>query len=483
MHHLSSKIRGELAAVALVAALAGGWTAPARAQAAAPAPQAASPAPNAPAEKKVKDQGEYDIYNEVTKDMLARNFAKAITDLDTWKQKYPASDFKDDRSVFYIQAYAGSNQPAKALDEAGLLMAKDLKATLNDKNGPTQQLTVLFTATTAIAQVPNPTADEFAIATKAAQQLMDYNTKPAGASDADWATARAQLQAAAKGALLYIAIKPGADAKQKKDWAAAEAAFQSALMQFPDSSQVAYELGGSELAQQASDPAKVSRGLYEIARAVSIDPAKSDFTDPKVRAQVEAYLKNVYVKYHGSDEGLDQLKQQALTAPTPPADFHILSATEILNAKQKEFAQKYPELALWMSIKAQLADTNGQSYFDTQLKDTAVPKLKGVLVEGKPACRSKELLVAVPLPDAKPPYPAEIALKLDTPLTGKPDESLELTWTESVPAAFTKDPFLLTVDVEKAKITGLKTTPCTPTPVHHPAAKGTAAKTPAAKKQ
>jgi len=147
----------------------------------------------------VKDQGEYDIYNDVTKDMLAKNFAKMITDLDAWKQKYPTSDFKDDRSALYIQAYAGSGQWAKVLDEAGPLLSKDLKTVLNDpKTGPADQMRALYTATTAIAQVPNPTADEFAIATKAAQQLMDYDTKPAGASDADWAAARAQLQAAAK---------------------------------------------------------------------------------------------------------------------------------------------------------------------------------------------------------------------------------------------------------------------------------------------
>jgi hypothetical protein len=472
VHHLSSKIRGGLAAAALLGSLAGGWTRPARAQAAAPAQAAsAAPAQKAPAPKAVKDQGEYDIYNEVTKDMQAKSFAKAITDLDTWKQKYPGSDFKDDRSVLYIQAYAGGGQPAKALDEAGLLLAKDLKATLNDKNGPTQQLTVLFTATTAIAQVPDPTPTELATAAKAAKQLMDYDTKPAGASDADWAAARAQLQAAAKGAMLYMAMKPGRDAKAKKDWPAAEVALQAALAQFPDSSQVAYELGGCELAQQATSPAKVSIGLYEIARAIAIDPAKSDFADPKVRTQVEAYLKNVYVKYHGSDEGLDQLKQQALTAPTPPTDFHILSGPEIMVAKQKEFEKKYPELALWMSIKAVLADAGGQEYFDTNLKPTQLPKLKGTLVDAKPACHPKELLVAVPLPDAKPPYAAEIALKLDAPLAGKPDLNQEFTWTEGQPSAFTKEPFLLTVDVEKAKVEGLKLTPCTVAPVHHPVTK------------
>ena len=297
VHHLSSKIRGGLAAVALVAALAGGFARPARAQAAAPAP-------NAPAQKTVKDQGEYDIYNDVTKDMLAKNFAKMITDLDAWKQKYPTSDFKDDRSALYIQAYAGSGQWAKVLDEAGPLLSKDLKTVLNDpKTGPADQMRALYTATTAIAQVPNPTADEFAIATKAAQQLMDYDTKPAGASDADWAAARAQLQAAAKGALLYMAMKPGADAKQKKDWAAAEAAFKTALTQYPDSSQVAYELGGSELAQQASNPAKISLGLYEIARAVSIDPAI-----PPLPTDVVASL--------GSDTLLGQ-KFIALSAGTP----------------------------------------------------------------------------------------------------------------------------------------------------------------------
>jgi TolA-binding protein len=461
VHHLSTKIRGGLAAAALLAALTGGWTRPARAQAAP-----------APAEKKVKDQGEYDIYNDVTKDMLAKNFAKAITDLDTWKQKYPASDYQYDRSVFYIQAYSANKQPAKALDESGALMAKDLKTVLNDrKNGPSQQLTVLFTATTAILQVPTPTADEVATATKAAQQLADYNTKPEGASDADWATARTQLQTAAKGALLYIAMMPGTDAMQKKDWATAEAAFQAAQKQYPDSSQVAYQLGRSELAQQGANPAKISIGMYEIARSVSVDPAKSDFADPNARTQVDAYLKRVYTQYHGGDDGLDQLKQQALASPAPLPDFHIMSGAEAMRKKQEEFAQKYPDLALWMSVKAQLTDTNGQEYFDSSMKGAAVPKLKGTLVEAKPACRPKELRLAVPLPDAKPPYTAEIALRLDAPLTGKPDDNLELIWTDGVPSAFTKEPFLLTIDVEKAKIEGLKMTPCTPPVTHHPAPK------------
>jgi hypothetical protein len=55
----------------------------------------------APPEKKVKDQGEYDIYNQTLKD--ATNPAALLKDLDTWSQKYPESDYKDDRLYYYIR--------------------------------------------------------------------------------------------------------------------------------------------------------------------------------------------------------------------------------------------------------------------------------------------------------------------------------------------------------------------------------------------
>ena len=47
-----------------------------------------------------------------------------MTDLDTWKQKYPESDYRDDRLYFYIQAYNGTNQPAKVLDTASELLPR-----------------------------------------------------------------------------------------------------------------------------------------------------------------------------------------------------------------------------------------------------------------------------------------------------------------------------------------------------------------------
>jgi hypothetical protein len=462
----------KLTSARAVAAMLAMWGA-AYAQNPAPAAQPAQAAAPAAHQKTVKDQAEYDLYNSAIKDVQTQNFTKAISDLDAWRQKYPASDFKDDREVYYIQAYAGANQPAKAVEAAGRLMDRDLTKVFNDpKAGPQMIVKVLFTTVVAAQQIPNPTPEQIAIAEKAAHMLLDFNTKPEGASDADWAKAREQMQTAAKGALMYLALKPGSDAMQKKDYPAAEAAFQKAQQQYPDSGQIAYQLGASEVAQQATDPTKVSQGIYEIARGASLDPAKGGIADPKARAEVDAYLKKIYTSWHGSDEGLDQLKQQAMASPTPPAGFHIKTATEIATEKEAEFEKSNPQLALWMKIKAALSDTNGEQYFQSQLINTAVPQLRGTLVEAKPACHSKELLVAVPVPGpdgAAPSTPhAEITLKLDAPLSGKPELNSEFHW-EGIPVEFTKDPFMLTMTAEKAKIEGLKVEPCAAAPAHHPA--------------
>src|ERR1039457_906136 len=96
-------------------------------------------------QKKVKDQGEYDIYNNVLKDAAAQAWPKLLQDLDTWAQKYPESDYKDDRSYYYVQAYSGANQPAKELEVGSQLMTRDLKKVYSDpKAGPQQVLTVLY---------------------------------------------------------------------------------------------------------------------------------------------------------------------------------------------------------------------------------------------------------------------------------------------------------------------------------------------------
>jgi hypothetical protein len=423
---------------------------------------------SAPAQKKPKDQAEYDIFNEVVKDIQASNSSKAVTDLDTWTQKYPDSDYKDDRLYYYMQAYSKANppQPAKVVDYGSQLVAKDLKKTFSDpQQGPSVILNVLYLLTASIPALPNPTADQMALGEKAAHELVDYlptffaaDKKPANTTDQAWSQARNQLETAAKKSLIALSLVPGNQAMDKKpqDCKAAEDAYKKGLLVYPDSSMHAYKLALAFRCQQKDNPDKIPLAVYEFERAAVVDPTLGGGADPK---QIQTFADNAYATVHGSTEGLDQLKQQAKNSPLPPDGFTIKTATKIAEEKEQEFEKSNPQLALWMKVKGQLADTGGEQYFNDQLKNSAVPQLRGTLVEAKPECRPKELLVAVPLPDAAQPLRSEITLKLDTALTGKPDLNQEFRW-EGVPSEFSKDPFMLTMDTEKAKIDGLNVTPC-----------------------
>lgn len=439
----------------------------------------------APATQKKYKDGEYEIYSGVFKD--ANDPAKQLQDLDAWAQKFPDSEYTDDRNYLYVLAYqkVAPPQPAKVLDAGAKLMSKDLNAIMGSTT--TEQLaglpikaavmTTLYSVALNATALPSPTPDQLSLGDKAAHQLLELSpkyftpeNKPANQTDAVWTATRTEIESKAKTAIIAIALKPGLAAQARKDCPGQVSAFSKALSDYPDSGAVAYQLGAALITCERTNPEKVSQALWEIARAVSLDPAKSGL-EAKDLPGIEAYLKKVYNSVHGGEDGLDQLRQQAAASPTPPAGFKIKTATEIAAEKEAQFKEKYPQLAMWLGIKGQLADTNGDQYFSGQLKDAAVPKLKGILVEAKPACHPKELLVAVPLPDAQKPFQAEITLKLDKALTGKPEAGSEFQW-EGVPAAFSKEPFMLTMAQETTKLDGLKSTPCTATPARTPVRPG-----------
>ncbi len=406
-------------------------------------------------QKKVKDQGEYDLYNNVVKET---DPAKKLQYLNQWVEKYPETDFQDEQLQFYNQL----NQPAKVLEFGQKMLAKDPK-----------NLTALTLITANIQKVQNPTPDQLANAQKAAQTLLDNldSLKPATVTDDAWKQAKPGVENLAKGTIQWIITKPAMDvlakataSKDPKDYQAAEQEFTKLVQQFPENGQFSYQLGSILISER--NPDKFPQAIYQIARAVAMDPAKGGLPAQN-RTQVDAYLNKIYTQYHGADDaGLAQLKQTALASPLPPAGFKLKTSAEISAEKEEEFKTKNPQLALWMGIKKQLTDTNGEQYFDASLKNAAVPKLKGTLVEAKPACRAKELLVA--LEDASHP---EITLKLDMPLKGKAETGTEIQW-EGVPSAFTKDPFNLVMDTEQEKLENVKQEPCSAAPSRGPVKKG-----------
>jgi len=318
----------------------------------------------------------------------------------------------------------------------------------------------------AATTLPSATEQQLALSRKSATALqaeIAAAVKPAGVSDADWTGALKSLSGIATNALQDIAMYPGKLDVQNRDYPKAEQDYTKAVQQYPDNGLLAYSLGSAIMSER--DPTKYSLALYEVARGVGMDPAKGGISDAAVRTKVDSYLKGVYTQVHGSDEGLDQLKQQALLAPLPPPDFKIKTGAEIAMEKQKAFLEKYPEFALWMGIKGMLTGPDGDKQFD-EMKDSQVKGLKAAVKSGAPDCRSKQIVVTIADPENASAPPDEITLKLDKPLTGKPVAGTEIKF-DAVPAAFTKEPFTFTMNVvdQATDIQGLKTDACTPAKV------------------
>ena len=67
---------------------------------------------------------DYDLYLEVTK---APDANKRLPHLNAWKEKYPESDFKEQRLLAYLTTYQQLNQPAKMIETSKEILALNPK--------------------------------------------------------------------------------------------------------------------------------------------------------------------------------------------------------------------------------------------------------------------------------------------------------------------------------------------------------------------
>jgi hypothetical protein len=104
----------------------------------------------------------------------------------------------------------------------------------------------------------------------------------------------------------------GYAALQAKDYPTAQQSLKAAVAIQPNDPNLIYPLALSYLS--ATPP--VVDGLFWIARAAAISQ----------NAQILAYAKNKYIRYHGGDAGFEELLADAKTNPMIPASFTVAPA-------------------------------------------------------------------------------------------------------------------------------------------------------------
>jgi hypothetical protein len=376
-------------------------------------------------EKKVKDQVEYDLFTAATKETDPN---KKIQHLLTWKEKYPDSDFKNDRLVLMIQTYQALRQGDKMWETTQELL----------KNEP-KNLTALYYLTILTPSLNNTAPDRLEAGEKAANGLIAIlpESKPPNVAPEVWAAEAKKMEILGRKTLAWVATA-------RKNWPRVEEILTTLLKMNPNSGQVSYQLGTAMVQQK--DIKKQIPAMYHFARAAYYEGEEA--LAPDVKKQVQAYFEKVYVKFHGSNDGMQEIIELTKKSPFPPEGFTIKSEQEIIAEGEEKMKAEDPQKYLWVQVKKGLIAPDGLTYFES-IKGSAMPKLKGKVVSSTPAARPKEVTVSISTNDTP-----EIKLRIDTAMPGKIDPGTEIEFESAVPQEFSPDPFLVTADIEKGQITG-----------------------------
>lgn len=383
-----------------------------------------------------KDRAEYDLYASITKEADAK---KALALLDSWKEKYPNSEFVEERLRLYVETHRKLNSAA------GMMAAAKEWVGVNPKS-----IQALYYVNLLTPSVNDTSADALAFSEKAAKSLLAGleeffapEKKPANVSEADWNKGRSDMATLAHRTLGWVALS-------RKDHPEAIKQLTENLKLNPNDAQASAWLGTAIVATK--NPETYPQGLFQFARAGCYEGPGA--LDPAARKQMFAYFEKAYTTYHGKDpEGLQQVCEVAKTHALPPADFKILSQHEIAELKEKELKEKDPQLAFWVILRDALKAPGGDQYFESSMKDALVPPegerpLRGKLVRYSPAKNPKELVLA--LSDDSTP---EVTLRLEEPLTGAAEPGTVIQF-RGVPKQFTREPFMLVFEAEKQHVTG-----------------------------
>ncbi len=366
----------------------------------------------APAAKEsaTDQQAEYNLSQQIQK---ATEPQKKLDLLHEWEQKYPNSPYKGTRDIQIAQVES-------------MIAAK--------------------------AMQPNPSPADLAAAQKAAQDLAENvdtylapANKPAAATDAQWTQAKSQIQLQAHSALAAVYVA-------EKNDAGAESEYKKILAADPNSASTAYALG--IMIYRTKNVQRFPEAFFWIARAIGITGPEALKASDKQAAS--DYLQKAYSGYHGDTTGLSDLEKLASTATAPPAGFSIKSVQEVQQEQASDaaaFATAHPDLALWRQIRDALKADGGDAYF-ASIKGSEIPPqtddAKFKMFTGKVVSQPspKEILLAVDNPMG------DVTLQFEGPLKGTADPGTPVMF-KGVIDAFTKDPYNLTLTVDKDDVEGL----------------------------
>jgi len=388
--------------------------------------------------KNWKDRAEYDLYVKITQttDPKAR-----LELLKTWTDKYPQTDYSQDRT----QAYMVTLNQLAANDPAARQQLLD-KAQEALKADPANFTADYYITTWGPAVGgANPSPDLLNQVDAAAHGMLDNldkqfaaDKKPGALGVDQWTQAKTVATALAHNTLAWVDTS-------KKDIPGAEEQYKQSLTADPTQVKVSVAYGKLLIDQKQYAP-----GLFEYARAGSYD-GKGALPDA-TKTQLMNYFNTVYGQYHGSDAGKDQVIAQAKTSALPPDGFAIEGVGDIEKAKADALNQRMasdPAFKMWYTIETNLTGDNGDQFFNSTVKDAEIPggaegvkDFTGTVISIDPPDRPTKVVLAV-----QDPQTADATLLFSQPLPAAALDKIKVGQTlqfSGVADSYQKTPFMLT---------------------------------------
>jgi tetratricopeptide (TPR) repeat protein len=404
--------------------------------AAPPQTQPAASQPQPQQKKEIKDPAEYNAYVGAVQQADA---AAKISGIEAFLAQYPNSVMKEDALELLMGTYQGAGNQAKVIDTANRLL------TANPNN---VRALVLLAFNERGAQ---KWADAKQHAERGLQALPGM-AKPDGVSDADFEKQKTQM-----GGLLNSVA--GFSALQLKDNAAAEKYLRAAVDADPNNVENVYPLA---LASLTAAPEDDVNGLFFIARAANL------VKDPAGKAQITKFGRSKYVKYHGSEEGWNELLTLTATTTLPPAGFTIKQYVPPTPAEQaadlvKSKAPKEMSFAEWELVLSAGAPADADKVW---LAIKGVPlQMEGTVISASPT----ELHIAASQDDIDQKR-ADIVIAMSGTIPARlmPKEGATLDF-EGTPASYAPNPFVMTMEKGVLLTKAAPAAPKKPAPRRHPA--------------
>src|SRR3984893_14099222 len=386
------------------------------AQAPASLPQPAQTSPSQPQQQKkeIKDPAEYNAYVGAAQQT---DPAAKISGLEAFLTQYPNSVMKEDALELLMGTYQQTNNQAKVMDAANRLLAV---------NPDSARALVLLAYNERAAQ---KWADAKQHAERGLQALTKM-AKPDGVSDADFAKQKTQLAA-------LLNSVAGFSALQLKDYASAQKYLRPAVEADPNNVENVYPLA---LAYLTATPPDDVNGLFFIARAANL------VSDPKGKDSIVKFGRSRYAKFHGSDQGWDDLLAQTKTTPVPPPGFTITQyvpptpaqkAADLVKSKKPEEMS----FAEWELVLSE-ASPEDQEKVWSALKGKNLQMAEVQVISASPT----KLQLAASVDDIdKKRADVELSFPAPIPARNLPKEGDKINF-EGTPASYTPKPFVMVME-------------------------------------